>query len=442
VLSGTPAAGTGGVTSFTITATNTAGSADQSFTLTVNESPAFTSAASATFTAGTAGTYTVAASGFPTPVTYAVTVGTLPSGLTLNAASGVISGTPAAGTGGVASLTITATNTTGSTDQVFTLTVVVPADRKPTFTSPNTVSFVQGQSGSFTVVANGYPTPVTYRIATGSNIMPGGLTLDANTGVISGTPTGTTGAFRVIMQATNGAGSATQNLTITVNTPPSSASLASPGAVVGGFPSYSTLPAGRVDVTSGGITITSGLSPVALVARILEGRGDGTWNGTSGITSSAAAADLSQSIPRSVGWLDNGDGSLTASYAAPGDTNLDSTVDVLDAANFLAGGKFDAGLPASWTDGDFGYDGVVDILDVADFLSTGLFDTGMYGTSMTTATTSASSMSESSIETVSVQAAGTFEHDLQDLLGFTIDTRSVDPKARKRTSPLSPIPSP
>jgi len=79
-----------------------------------------------------------------------------------------------------------------------------------------------------------------------------------------------------------------------------------------------------------------------------------------------------------VGWLDNGDGSMSFAYAAPGDTNLDWSVDILDAANFLAGGKFDSGTPASWNEGDFGYDGVVDILDAADFLSTGLFDAGPY----------------------------------------------------------------
>jgi hypothetical protein len=55
-------------------------------------------------------------------------------------------------------------------------------------------------------------------------------------------------------------------------------------------------------------------------------------------------------------------------------------VDILDAANFLAGGKFDSGRAASWNEGDFGYDGAVDILDAADFLSTGLFDAGPYVT--------------------------------------------------------------
>jgi hypothetical protein len=42
------------------------------------------------------------------------------------------------------------------------------------------------------------------------------------------------------------------------------------------------------------------------------------------------------------------------------------------------GGKFDSGTPASWNEGDFDYDGVVDIIDVADFLSTGLFNAGPY----------------------------------------------------------------
>jgi len=135
---------------------------------------------------------------------------------------------------------------------------------------------------------------------------------------------------------------------------------------------------GLFDVVSGQVTAGAGLTPVTLVAKILEGRGDGTWNGTSGITSSAVAADVAVSIPRAIGWLDNGGGSMAFAYSAPGDTNIDNTVDILDAANFLAAGKFDSGLPASWNDGDFGYDGMVDILDAADFLSTGLFDAGPY----------------------------------------------------------------
>jgi autotransporter-associated beta strand protein len=137
---------------------------------------------------------------------------------------------------------------------------------------------------------------------------------------------------------------------------------------------------GLVDVTSGGMTVVNGLSTVDLVARLVAGRGDGSWNGTSGITSSTAAAELASSTPRAVGWLDNGDGSMTFAYAAPGDTNLDRSVDILDASNFLSLGKFDSGLPANWLEGDFNYDGTVDILDASDFFGTNLYDAGNYDT--------------------------------------------------------------
>ena len=135
---------------------------------------------------------------------------------------------------------------------------------------------------------------------------------------------------------------------------------------------------GLTDVGTGLVTVASGLPAADMLTALLAGRGDGSWNGTSGITSSDAAADLAQSTPRTVGWLDNGDGSVTFAFAAPGDTNLDWNVDILDAANFLSAGKFDSGDPATWNQGDFTYDGVVDILDAADFLSTGLFDAGFY----------------------------------------------------------------
>jgi len=132
---------------------------------------------------------------------------------------------------------------------------------------------------------------------------------------------------------------------------------------------------GLVDVGSGMITVATGFSPPTVVAAIVSGLGDGSWNGTSGITSSVAAASGGD---RTVGWLDNGAGSATFAFAAAGDTNLDWQVDILDAANFIAGGRFDSGLPATWNEGDFTYDGVADILDAASFLSTGLFDAGGY----------------------------------------------------------------
>ena len=146
-------------------------------------------------------------------------------------------------------------------------------------------------------------------------------------------------------------------------------------AVVGGL---SPNAGGLTDVGSGHVTVAAGLPVADLLVALNAGRGDGSWSGTSGITSSTATANVAATIPRTVGWLDNGDGSMTFAYAAPGDTNLDWQIDVLDAGNFLSFGKFDTGLPATWLEGDFNYDGVVDVLDAADFFGTGLYDAGPY----------------------------------------------------------------
>jgi autotransporter-associated beta strand protein len=134
---------------------------------------------------------------------------------------------------------------------------------------------------------------------------------------------------------------------------------------------------GLVDVGTGEITVASGLSVADLATAMQSGRGDGSWNGSSGITSSAVAASNGS---RTVGWLDNDNGSVTFGYAATGDTNLDWVIDILDVANFIGSGKFNAGVSATWAEGDFNYDGYVDILDMADFVSTGLFNAAPYNT--------------------------------------------------------------
>jgi len=141
-------------------------------------------------------------------------------------------------------------------------------------------------------------------------------------------------------------------------------------AVVGGL---LPLAGGITDVGDGRLTVAAGLSASTVVAAITGGLADGSWTGTQGITSNVAAAAFGQSLMRSVGWLDNGDGSMTVAYAAPGDTNLDWVVDVLDVANFVSSGVYNSGLSATWAEGDFNYDGVADVLDAADFATVGLF---------------------------------------------------------------------
>ena len=100
----------------------------QTFTLTVTEAPAFTSAASTTFTVGTAGTFTVTTTGEPDVTTIVLGGATLPSGVTfVNNGDGTatLSGTPAAATGGTDTLTFTANNGVGGH------AADVHADRQP-----------------------------------------------------------------------------------------------------------------------------------------------------------------------------------------------------------------------------------------------------------------------------------------------------------------------
>jgi hypothetical protein len=125
-IGGVPAAGTQGAYPLTITAQNgVSPPATQAFTLTAGVAPQFTSGASTTFTAGTAGTFTLTTSGFPAPTLSES--GALPTGVTFTSSGGgtaTIGGVPAAGTGGVYPLTITAQNgMSPPAVQAFSLTI-------------------------------------------------------------------------------------------------------------------------------------------------------------------------------------------------------------------------------------------------------------------------------------------------------------------------------
>ena len=124
-------------------------------------------------------------------------------------------------------------------------------------------------------------------------------------------------------------------------------------------------PGGRVDIGTGGLTISTGMTVPGILDLLTTARGSGAWTSSAGLGSSAVAAAMSQGLPRTLGWRANEDGSFTVAYAAPGDTNLDNRVDVLDVANYLSSGNYGTDKFSTWMDGDANYDGLLDVIDVA-----------------------------------------------------------------------------
>jgi len=197
-----------------IEATNSAGSAQQPFTITVSGvAPSFTSTPVTTGTYGVLYTYDANASGYPA-ATYSLT--TYPTGMTIDPVTGVIQWTP--DDVGDFSVVVEATNTEGTATQPFTITVSGVA---PSFTSTPVTTGTVDVLYSYDADADGYPA-ATYSLTT----YPTGMTIDPVSGVIQWTPT-VADDYDVTVEATNSYGNDVQNFTITVSPPPEAPTITS-----------------------------------------------------------------------------------------------------------------------------------------------------------------------------------------------------------------------
>lgn len=149
--------------------------------------------------------YQIAALGNPLP-TYEVVSG--PAGLTVNAATGLVTWTPTKPQVGAYAVNVRATNFAGATDHEFTITVNDPA---PAISSTPPITAKTSQAYTYQVTSFGFPTP-TYTVATG----PAGMTISPG-GMVSWTPDGAqVGAHNVVLRASNVNGVAEQSFAITV----------------------------------------------------------------------------------------------------------------------------------------------------------------------------------------------------------------------------------
>ena len=230
VLSGTPTAT--GTSSFTVKVTDAnAQSATQATSITISAGVSTTFSAPPAAVVGTAYTDTLTATGGTTPYTWSVNAGTLPPGLTLSSA-GVLSGTPTTAGSYPFSVNVVDKNNGIATASI---TLVVGAGLSLTFGTPPT-----GQVGvpyTDTLTAAGGTTPYTWSVSAGT--LPAGITLNASTGVLAGTPTaGGTSNFTI--KVTDAAGlTATHATSITILagalsiTATASAATTTPGSTVG-----------------------------------------------------------------------------------------------------------------------------------------------------------------------------------------------------------------
>jgi Putative Ig domain len=202
VISGTPPItdlGSGGVAktySFKVKVTDsqtpTAAYQTGNFSITINPLPVVTSTTLSNGTIGLAYSATLTNSGGLAPFTWSVTAGSLPPGLTLNAAGGIISGTPTAGTAGTYPFTIQVTDADSNTASA-NVSITITGKLQGTF------------AFSFNGFSNGQPFyTVGSFVGDGSGNLSGVLDQNDANGVITKAPF--TGTYTI---GTNNLGSLT-----------------------------------------------------------------------------------------------------------------------------------------------------------------------------------------------------------------------------------------
>ncbi|MBL7716286.1 MAG: putative Ig domain-containing protein [Bdellovibrionales bacterium] len=278
-ITGTPTAVSPTAT-YTVTGTNSGGSATVGLSITVNDAaPAFSYAVNpATYTLGTAIAANTVTSTGGAILSFSVSPA-LPAGLSLNTSTGTVTGTPSAITG-MATYTVTATNTGGSTNVGLVITV---NDVAPAFTySLNPAIYVKGSAITANTVTSTGGTIVSFSV---SPALPTGLSLNTTTGAVTGTPTVVAGTATYTVTATNTGGTANVGLVITVN------DIAPVFTYTDASPTYTRTVAispSNLPINTGGTPTSYSVSP-SFPAGVLLNTSTGAISGTpSAVTASAS----------------------------------------------------------------------------------------------------------------------------------------------------------
>ena len=258
-ISSMPAHAAGAVTVKVVTLGTSA-----STSYTYNTGPALLFAAPPSGEANVAYSNQLTVTGGTSPFTWSVSSGSLPPGLTLNASTGLLSGTPT--TAGTYTFTVKVTDASGLSDTKPVTLTIIPGPSMNFAPPPggwtNTVY-------GYTLTESGGTAPYTWSVSSGS--LPAGISLSAG-GNLSGTPTAT-GTFSFTARVTDANGqTATQATSITIAAGVSITSAAPPTAVLS--TAYSFTFAATGGTTPYTWSVNSGTLPAGLTlssAGVLSG---------------------------------------------------------------------------------------------------------------------------------------------------------------------------
>jgi len=313
----------------------------------------------------------VQASGLPAGDSWTFSATGLPSGLSINTGTGLITGT-ITGTTEAYSASVTANDgDQGSSTQDFAWNVSTLSE-----TNPGTQNGAVGDSSSLQIQAAGLPSGDSWTYsATG---LPNGLSIDPATGLITGTITGSANTYSAVVTAGDGQGAtATQDFTWNVST----LSVTNPGTqdnavgdsvslqlIASGLPSGDTwtysasLPSGlSINPSSGLITGTIAGSAQSYAASVAASDGEGgsatqdyTWNVSAlsitnpGTQYSPVAGTASLQIQ--AGGLPSGDSWSFSATGLPSGLSINSSTGLISGK--ITGGPASYSPAVSANDGE------------------------------------------------------------------------------------------
>ena len=254
----------------------------------------------------------------------------LPAGLSIDLATGIISGTPTQ-TIGATDFTVTASNAAGDFMTTVNITVNVGPPTNLTYTTP--VTYVTNTAITPNTPSNSGGAIASYSV---NPPLPAGLNLNTGTGVISGTPTAVASAMNYTVTGTNTAGmtQATVNITVT-------AALQAPSSLSYTTPVTSTT---GTAITPNSPTVTGTVTTWSITPALSAGLSFSTTTGTISGTPTATKAQTTYTVTAG-----NAAGSTQASVVITVNLGAPNNLSYCPSSGigYVSGGTFPNMTPSS-----------------------------------------------------------------------------------------------